>query len=104
MFFVIREGEYLETEKVLFGDIQIPKRPHANSILINNEWVLDADTYLSEIEKSEAEEFLQNTDWKILRHQEQQALGVETSLSEEEYLDLIIERQERRNILNDIPD
>ena len=103
MFLVIRDGEYLETEKLLFGDIQVPQRPHEQSIFMNDEWVFDADTYLSAVEKSEAEEFLKNTDWKILRHQEQQALGMETSLSENEYFDLITERQERRKLLNDIP-
>lgn len=102
MFFVIRNGEYLESEKLLFGDIQVPQRPHEQSIFINNEWVINADDYFSRLDKTEAEKFLKETDWKILRHKEQQELGVETSLSEEEYLDLIIERQERRNLLNDI--
>lgn len=102
MFFVIRNGEYLESEKLLFGDIQVPQRPHEQSIFINNEWVINADEYFSKLDKTEAKKFLKETDWKILRHKEQQELGVETSLSEEEYLDLIIERQERRNLLNDI--
>lgn len=102
MFFVIRNGEYLESEKLLFGDIQVPQRPHKHSIFINNEWVINADSYILENEKKEAEEFLQDTDWKILRHKEQQELGVKTSLSEEEYINLITERQERRTLLNDI--
>lgn len=102
MFFVIRNDEYLESEKLLFGDIQVPQRPHEQSIFINNEWVINVDEYFSKLDKTEAEKFLKDTDWKILRHKEQQELGVETSLSEEEYLDLIIERQERRNLLNDI--
>lgn len=102
MFFVIRNDEYLESEKLLFGDIQVPQRPHEQSIFINNEWVINADEYFSKLDKTEAEKFLKETDWKILRHKEQQELGVEASLSEEEYLDLIIERQERRNLLNDI--
>lgn len=102
MFFVIRNGEYLESEKLLFGDIQVQQRPNEHSILINNEWIIDADKYFSELDKSDAEEFLKDTDWKILRHKEQQELGIETSLSEEEYINLIIERQERRRILNDI--
>lgn len=102
MFFVIRNGEYLESEKLLFGDIQVPQRPSEHSVFIDNEWVINADKYFSELDKSDAEEFLKDTDWKILRHKEQQELGVETSLSEEEYLELIIERQERRAILNGI--
>lgn len=35
---------------------------------------------------------LQNTDWQVLRHIRQKALGVPTSLSESEYLDLELER------------
>lgn len=104
MFFIIRNGEYLETEKKSLGDIEVPKRPHDNAIYVNNEWIIDADTYFYDLDKSEAAEFLKNTDWKIMRHKEQQELGVELSLTEEEYIELIIERQERRNLLNDIPD
>lgn len=104
MFFVIRNGEYLESEKKLLGDIEVQKRPHDNAIYVNSEWIIDADTYFYDLDKSEAAEFLKNTDWKIMRHKEQQELGVELSLTEEEYIELIIERQERRNLLNDIPD
>lgn len=102
MFFVLRNGEYLETEQKIFGDIPVPKRPHPHSIFINGEWVINADSYFAEADKTEAQEFLNQTDWKIIRHKEQQDLGIETSLSNEEYLSLIAERQERRAILNDI--
>lgn len=102
MLYVLRNGEYLETENIIFGDIQVPQRPHEKAIFIDNSWVIDADSYFSEIDKKEAEEFLNNTDWKIIRHKEQQDLGIETTLSEEEYLSLIKNRQERRELLNDI--
>lgn len=100
MFFVLRNGEYLESEKLLFGDIQVPQKPHDKAVFINNEWVINADTYLSELDKSEAIAFLQDTDWKIVRHKEQQDLGIETSLTEDEYLELITQRQEKRILLN----
>lgn len=35
---------------------------------------------------------LQDTDWQVLRHIRQKALGVPTSLSDAEYLDLELER------------
>lgn len=38
-------------------------------------------------------EFLNSSDWKILRHMRQKALGEPTSLTEEEYLDLERQRQ-----------
>lgn len=44
------------------------------------------------------QEFLNNT----MRHKEQQDLGIQTPLSNEEYLNLIQERQTKREVLNDI--
>lgn len=40
------------------------------------------------------QEFLKSTDWKILRHVRQKALGIETSLTEEEYILLEQQRQQ----------
>lgn len=37
--------------------------------------------------------FLSNTDWKILRHLRQQALGLPTSLTETQYLELEQQRE-----------
>lgn len=37
--------------------------------------------------------FLDSTDWKVLRHIRQQTLGIPTSLSAEEYRDLEYERE-----------
>jgi len=36
--------------------------------------------------------FLASTDWKVLRHTREKALGIPTSLSEAEYLDLELQR------------
>jgi len=102
MYCVIRNGQYIESEKILFGDMEVPKRPHENAEFINGSWLLNADLLFAELDKSEAEEFLQSTDWKVIRHKEQQDLGVETTLTQDEYLELITKRQEWRNILNDI--
>lgn len=102
MFYVIRNGEYLEADTLLFDDIEVPQCPHESAVFLNGNWVLDADSYFSKIDKEEAQEFLNNTDWKIIRHKEQQDLGIETSLSDEEYLELIAQRQERRVVLNGI--
>lgn len=37
------------------------------------------------------------TDWMVTRHRDQQALGITTSLSEEEYQDLLLIRQTLRD-------
>ncbi len=38
-------------------------------------------------------EFLNSTDWKVMRHIRQKALGIPTSLTEEQYLELEQQRQ-----------
>ncbi len=42
-------------------------------------------------------EFLRNTDWKVLRHIRQKALGQSTTLSEAEYLELEQQRAAAAN-------
>jgi hypothetical protein len=61
-----------------------------HSILPHSSSVLDA----REQQKQSAvlRTQLQDTDWQVLRHIRQKALGVPTSLSEAEYLDLELER------------
>lgn len=41
----------------------------------------------------EKQQFLDSTDWKVMRHIRQKALGIETTLTEEEYIALEQERQ-----------
>ena len=41
----------------------------------------------------EHQRFLTNSDWKIMRHIREKALGIPTSLSNAEYLDLELERE-----------
>jgi hypothetical protein len=42
-------------------------------------------------------EFLNSTDWKVMRHLRQLTLGLPTSLTEEQYLELENQRQEAAN-------
>ena len=102
MYSVIRDGIYLETDTLVFGDLKVPKKPHEYAIFLNGEWVLDTDTYFQSLDKSEAEDFLKNTAEQVSLYKEEKDLGITTTLSEEEYLDLIAKRQERRIILNDL--
>jgi hypothetical protein len=57
--------------------------PHSDSVL---------DTREQEKQSVVLKKQLQDTDWQVLRHIRQKALGVPTSLSEAEYLDLELER------------
>jgi hypothetical protein len=49
-----------------------------------------------QLEKNRVEykTFLNTSDWKVLRHIREKALGLETSMSEEEYLELESKRHE----------
>lgn len=50
-----------------------------------------------EIKNAEHREFLTKTDWKILRHIREKALGIATSLTEQEYLELEQQREDAAN-------
>jgi hypothetical protein len=52
-----------------------------------------------QIEKNNAQErdFLNSTDWMVLRHIRQKSLGISTSLTEQAYLDLEQRRQDSAN-------
>lgn len=44
----------------------------------------------------EAKHYLNDTDWLVIRHRDQLALGQTTSLSNQQYLDLLTKRQAAR--------
>ncbi len=46
-----------------------------------------------ELSNSEKREFLNSTDWKVLRHIRQKALGIPTALTEAQYLELEQQRE-----------
>lgn len=41
--------------------------------------------------------FLNDTDWKVTRHRDQIAQGIQTSLTDEEYQQLLVDRQNARD-------
>jgi hypothetical protein len=45
----------------------------------------------------DAKKYLTDTDWKVIRHRDQLALGITTTLSQTEYENLLEERQKNRN-------
>lgn len=48
---------------------------------------------------AEAQKFLDGSDWKVLRHRDQQELGLATSLSSEEFQELLRQRQMAREAI-----
>lgn len=53
-----------------------------------------------EKQNAEALKFLADTDWQILRHRDQQELGLTTSLTAEGFQDLLRQRQMAREAIN----
>jgi len=50
-----------------------------------------------EAAKAEARKLLANTDWMVIRHRDQIEMGVETSLTTEEFVELLNQRQIARD-------
>jgi hypothetical protein len=55
------------------------------------------DKKTAEKHNAEHRELLNSTDWKVLRHLRQKSLGIPTSLTEEEYINLETDRQNAAN-------
>jgi hypothetical protein len=78
-----REYELLTIGSHYFDIPTLSILPHSNAVL---------DTREQQAQSVNLRKQLESTDWKVLRHIRQKALGVPTSLSEAEYLDLELER------------
>lgn len=50
-----------------------------------------------EIINQQAKQFLDSTDWEVIRHRDQLELGIPTSLTDEEFKALLQKRQEMRD-------
>jgi hypothetical protein len=61
----------------------------------------DSARQLEEEQRRQAEHraFLQRTDWQVMRHIREQALGQPTTLTQEEYLELERQRDYRANLI-----
>jgi|ETNvirnome_2_300_1030623.scaffolds.fasta_scaffold260889_1 hypothetical protein len=57
------------------------------------------DAITTRIGTSKVARKLSKTDWLVARHRDQQALGIATSLSEAEYIELLEDRQEWRELV-----
>lgn len=64
-----------------------------------NQWIEDKDL-INRIQQEkinkESRQFLAETDWKVIRHKDQLDLNIQTSLTNEEYIELLQLRQQAR--------
>lgn len=82
----ITDAEHLQLQaETHYFDIQTRTvKPVAASVITQKQ---------QELQNIIEKDFLSSTDWKVLRHIRQTALGIATSLTEEEYLALERQRQ-----------
>ena len=50
-------------------------------------------------EEQKARIFLEESDWKKRRHQDEKELGIETTMTDEEYLAMLAESVEKRKMI-----
>jgi hypothetical protein len=61
----------------------------------------ETDEEIIKVKIAEAKAYLEATDWKVIRHRDQSDSGKQPSLSNEEYLQLLIDRQAKRDNINE---
>lgn len=75
-------GKIEDSNNYLFINGKYIKRTKAVETLVNS--------------NNEAKNYLNDTDWLVIRHRDQLALNQQTSLTTEQYTDLLIKRQSAR--------
>lgn len=76
------DGKVADMNNYTFINGKYVKKTKAIENLLNN--------------NDEAKHYLNDTDWLVIRHRDQLALGQTTSLTNEQYLDLLTKRQAAR--------
>ncbi len=90
---------------VMFGGVVFASEPNLYYLDTNGIYQKYSSEELQELAEinqvvtttNTALNFLNDTDWKVTRHRDQQAQGIETSLTEEEYQQLLVDRQSARD-------
>jgi len=73
-----------------------------NYVFINGKYVKRTKAVENLIKiNADATNYLTDTDWLVIRHRDQLALGQTTSLTNEQYLDLLAKRQAAREKVNE---
>ncbi|MFW5804650.1 MAG: hypothetical protein ACOCWG_05420 [bacterium] len=85
----------------------ILSNPEKFMIDVNNQQIIEKPIDVEKIKlqkirlfNNHAKKELSNLDWKVLRHKEQQDLGISTSLTTQEYQELLQQKQTIRDKVN----
>ena len=92
---IIKYSGDIPKERILYLDGKIVDSN--NYVQINGKYVKNTKAVADLLEKNKnAKNYLTDTDWLVIRHRDQLALKLQTSLTEEQYIDLLNKRQEAR--------
>ena len=92
---VITYSGNIPKERILYINGKIEDSD--NYVFLNGKYVRKTKAIINLINTNEeAKNYLNDTDWLVIRHRDQLALGQTTSLTNEQYLDLLAKRQAAR--------
>ena len=92
---VIKYSGNIPRERILYLNEKIVDSK--DYVYINNKYIKNTKAVADLLEKNKTERnYLTETDWLVIRHRDQLDLRQETSLTNEQYLDLLAKRQVAR--------
>lgn len=92
---IIKYSGNIPKERILYLNGKIVD--NNNFVYTNGKYVKNTKMVSDLLEKNKsARNYLTDTDWLVIRHRDQLDLKLETSLNNEQYIDLLNKRQEAR--------
>ena len=92
---VITYSGNIPKERILYIDEKIVDSE--NYVFINGNYIKKTKAVVNLLQTNEqAQNYLTDTDWLVIRHRDQLDLKQQTSLTQEQYLDLLTKRQAAR--------
>ena len=97
---IVKYSGNIPKERILYinGKIEDSK----NYVFINGKYIKHTNAVENLLQiNADAKSYLTDTDWLVIRHRDQLAFGQNTSLTNEQYLDLLVKRQAAREKVNE---
>lgn len=92
---VVAYSGNIPRERIIYVDGKVADMN--NYVFINGKYVKKTRAIENLLNTNdESKKYLNDTDWLVIRHRDQLALGQTTSLTNEQYLDLLTKRQAAR--------
>lgn len=92
---IIKYSGNIPKERILYLDGKIVDSN--NFVYLNGKYVKNTKAVANILENNKnARNYLTDTDWLVIRHRDQLDLNLETSLNNDQYIDLLNKRQEAR--------